>query len=666
MVARLGATIDEFSRERDALVATLRAAAGGGPVRAAVPVAAPPRPAPPGVPAWAPPLPPAVPAPPPPAPPAPARVPRRRVSPQQVLEGLGALLVVAASLAFVAVAWTRLGVTFQAAVMAAVTAAAAGASAWTARRGLRATEEALAAAGAALLAVDLGAAHALGLWGADALPGRLWAALSCALVALAALGLGRLTRTTVTWPAVALLAAQPVALLLLPEGQDGLVAGVAVLAGTALADVLALLVLRRSLHRLALGLAALWAVAGALRGLVLAWSLDPVQSWTATVLLGVAGAVAVPLLRELRPADPRPVAALAAGLPAVALSGSLSGVGVVGPVVAVGLGLVLLAGAAPVRSAPAVLAGLLASGAALGATGAGVVAEAGRTDLLALLALAAAVPAALAAVLRPELRAAATGAALVAPGSAAVLASDTLVRPEAAGLLLAAVAAVAFGVAALRAPSPEEATAATVGGATGLLAGLLTWPTGASGLVAVDLAVAGAAAGVYALVTRQRLVAAAAVAELVVASWIAAAGAEIRTPEVYTLPAAAGLLLLAVPALRSGAPSWAAEGAALAVALVPSAVVVVADPTAVRLTVVVVAAAALTVAGTLTHRQAPFVVGAGALVLVVAGRLGPYAPLVPRWVTLATVGLVLLVVGATYERRRQQAREAVAWVAQMR
>ncbi|SDC69168.1 hypothetical protein SAMN05660690_2148 [Geodermatophilus telluris] len=659
MVARLGATIEEFGRERDALLATLRAAAAGGPVP--LPARAP---VPPAAPAWVP-LPPAVPAP-PPAPPAAAPLPRRRVSPQQVLVGLGALLVVAASLAFVAVAWTRLGVGFQAAVMAAVTAAAAGASAWTARRGLRATEEALAASGAALLAVGLGAAHALGLWGLDAVPGRQWAAASCAAVALAGLGLGRLTRSTVTWPVVALLAAQPVGLLLLPAGQDGRAAGLAVLAGTALADVLLLLVLRRSLHRLAVGLAALWAVAGALRGLVLAWSLDPAQSWTATALLAVSGAVAVPLLRVLRPADPRLVAAGAAGLSAVALSGSLSGVGVLGSVGAVGLGLALLAGAAPVRSAPAVLAGLLASGAALVGTGAGVVAEAGRTDLLALLALAATAPAALAAVLRPELRAAATGAALAAPGLAAVLASDALVRPETAGLLLAAVAAVAFGVAALRAPAPEESAAAAVGGATGLVAGLLTWPTEAYGLVAVDLAVAGAAAGVYALVTRQRPVATLAVAELVVASWIAAAGAEVRTPEVYTLPAAAGLLLLAVPALRSGAASWAAEGAALAVAVVPSAVVVVADPTAVRLAVVVVAAAALTVAGTLTHRQAPFVVGAGALVLVVVGRLGPYAPLVPRWVTLATVGLVLLAVGATYERRRQQAREAVAWVAEMR
>ena len=127
-----------------------------------------------------------------------------------------------------------------------------------------------------------------------------------------------------------------------------------------------------------------------------------------------------------------------------------------------------------------------------------------------------------------------------------------------------------------------------------------------------------------------------------------------------------GLLLLALPRLRAGAPSWAAEGAAVAVALVPSALVAVADPTAPRLVLVVAAAAALTVAGTLTHRQAPFVVGTGVLAVVAAGRLLPVAPLLPRWVTLATAGLLMLVLGATYERRRQQAREAVAWVAQMR
>ena len=54
------------------------------------------------------------------------------------------------------------------------------------------------------------------------------------------------------------------------------------------------------------------------------------------------------------------------------------------------------------------------------------------------------------------------------------------------------------------------------------------------------------------------------------------------------------------------------------------------------------------------------------LLFVTVGRLAPYAPLLPRWLTLGTAGLLLLVLGATYDHRRRQAREAVAWVGQMR
>jgi hypothetical protein len=587
-----------------------------------------------------------------------------------VLLGLGALLVVAAAIAFVAVAWTRLGVAFQAAVMATVTAAACGTSALAARRGLRATEEALAAAGAALLVVDLAAAHGLGLFGADRVPLELWAGLSCVAVVLVALALGRATRSTTTWPLVALLAAQPAGWLLLPADLADGAAGVAVLAATALGDVLVLRWLRPALVPLALTLSSLVALPAALLGLLLAWVGSPLDSWLSTALLTTAGAAAVVLLRRVRPAalaDPRPAAGLAAAVAAAALAGSLSASGAAGGVAAAALGLLLLSVAAPERVAGPLLTALVAAGAVLAGAGASVVEDADHYGVLAALVLAAAVPAVLAALLRPPVRPAATAAAFAAAGLAVLTAREGgLLESPATGLLLAIVGATAFGVAALRAGTAEEFAAAASGAVAGAVAGVVTAEVGAWGQMAIDLVVVGAAAGCYALVTGRRPVAAIAVADLVLAGWIAAAGADIRTPEVYTLPAAVGLLLLAVPALRAGAASWAAEGPATAVALLPSALVAVAEPTAVRLAGAVTAAVVLTVAGTLTHRQAPFVVGAGALVLVVLGRLAPYAPLVPRWVTLATAGLVLLVVGATYERRRQQAREAVAWVAQMR
>jgi hypothetical protein len=303
----------------------------------------------------------------------------------------------------------------------------------------------------------------------------------------------------------------------------------------------------------------------------------------------------------------------------------------------------------------------------LTAGGSGLLAVDGRAGILGLVVLAGTVPAALAAVRLAGFRPQAVVVALLCPVGAVLLArEDGWLGTAVAGLLVALVAAAGFALAAARAGTPEEAAAAGAAALATLLAAVSTAETGAWGQVAIQLAIAGAAGGAYALVASRRDVAVLAVADLVAACWVAAGGAAVQTVEVYTLPAAAGLLVVALPQLRAGARSWAAEGAAVTTALVPSALVVVAEPSALRLVLVVVAAGTLTVAGTLTHRQAPFVVGAGSLVFVVLGRLTPYAPLAPRWLTLAVVGLLLLALGATYERRRQQAHEAVAWVTQMR
>ncbi|MGY1643763.1 SCO7613 C-terminal domain-containing membrane protein [Geodermatophilus sp. SYSU D00703] len=676
VVARIEVTIDEMARDRDRLLDTLRAAAAGAPP---APPEAPARPAhrgspiaervPPGRPGSGP-----FPAAPLPAPSTEDRprllpAPARRISPQQVLLGLGALLVVAAAIAFVAVAWTRLGLVFQAAVMGTVTVSACGISAWTARRGLRATEEALAAAGAALLAVDLGAAHALGLWGLDGVVLRLWTAASCGTVVAVALALGRLTRSTTTWPLVALLAAQPVPVLLVPESAT--TAAVAALLGTALLDVGTLLRLRPVLAPIAQVLATLATVAAALGGTAVAWSGTALDGWIATALLAAAGPVGLLLRQEPRLAARLPravlVAGVGAGVAAVALAGSLARSAAPGWMVAAGLGVALLTASVPVVRRPVPLAALLAGGGVLVVLGGALLALDPRLGLLGLVVAAGTVPAALAAVRVPEVRRTALITALLCPPGAVLLVrEDGWLTSAVAGLLVVLVAVTGFALASARVRTPEEPVAAGAATLVALVAALATAEVGAWGQTALHLGLGGAAAGVYALVSRRRDVAVLAVADLVVAAWVAAAGARVETPEAYTLPAALGLLLVTLPQLRARGWSWTAEGPALATALVPSALVVVAEPSVLRLVLVVVAAAALTVGGTLAHRQAPFVLGSAALAFVVLSRLAPYAPLVPRWLTLATVGLTLLMLGATYERRRQQAREAVAWVAQMR
>jgi hypothetical protein len=363
----------------------------------------------------------------------------------------------------------------------------------------------------------------------------------------------------------------------------------------------------------------------------------------------------------------RTVAATGAGVVGLALGGSLQTLGAAGPVVAGALGLAVLTGAAAVLlRARTAGGGLLAAGAALTGVGLLLLADADRLRPLSLLALATAVPAVTAAVRLPAVRSWATGVAVLAPAAAVLLAREGRWLPAVtAGLLLALVGAVGFAVGALRVGRREEWAGPAAGSIAGVAAAVTSSEVAAWGQVGLQLAVVGAAAGCYALVSGRRWVAAVAVADLVVASWVAIGGAGVETPEAYTLPAAAGLLLVALPRLRAGARSWSAEGAAVAVGLLPSAFVVVAEPSAARLVLVVAAAAVLTAGGALRHRQAPFVLGAASLAFVVLGRLGPYAPLLPRWVALAAAGLLLLVVGATYERRRQQAREAVAWVAQM-
>ncbi|MBN1093090.1 DUF2157 domain-containing protein [Blastococcus sp. TML/M2B] len=681
VVARIGTTLGELARDRDALLASLRAAAPGAPRT--------------GAPAWGPPVaPPAAPAPvaafpppgtfpPPPAPPtappaagppqaAPApRPPRRQLSPQQVLLGLGALLLVTAALAFVAVAWTRLGLVFQAGLMLTVTAVACGCSTWAARRGLRATEEALAAAGAALLAIDLGAARARGLPGIEDLPLRLWTAISCGVVLGVALLLGRLTRTTAVWPLAALLAAQPLPFLLLGADLVSGPAGVAAALALAAADLAAAGRLRPGVDRVALVLAAVAGTAGVVGGIGTAAGADAADSWASTAVLAVAGAAALAVDRRnpvLLPGLPSwTVPAAFGAMVGLGLAGSLQHADGQGWWIAASLGLGLLTAGALLAERLRTAAPVVAAGTALVLVHAQSLADDERYGALAAVALAATVPALVTALRVVALRPAAAAATVLASAGALLLArADDVLPAVVAGLLLALLAAAGFGAATARRDRAEEYPVAAAAALAGLAAGATSASVEAWGQVGLQLGVLGVAAGCYAVVAGQRPVAVVAVADLVVATWIAVGGAGVETPEAYTLPAAAGLLVLAVPALRSGAPSWAAEGAAVGVALVPSALVVAAEPTALRLVLVVAGAAGLVVFGTLGHRQAPFVIGTGVLLLVTVARLAPYAPLLPLWVSLGTAALLLLAVGATYERRRQQAREAVAWVGQMR
>ncbi|MGG8407618.1 SCO7613 C-terminal domain-containing membrane protein, partial [Streptomyces sp. 12297] len=72
------------------------------------------------------------------------------------------------------------------------------------------------------------------------------------------------------------------------------------------------------------------------------------------------------------------------------------------------------------------------------------------------------------------------------------------------------------------------------------------------------------------------------------------------------------------------------------------------------------AALAVTLAGGRLRLQAPLLLGGAVLVLVALHELAPYvvqvAGVLPRWLPPALAGLLLLAVGATYEKRLRDAR----------
>lgn len=691
VVARIESTLREFRADRDQLLRSLAAAAPAvaPPPAPAVHVATstslpppPPSVQPPPSPVQPPPSPvqpPPSPVQPPPVPPTAAAFPvpprpPRRLSPQQLLLGTGAVLLVSAAIAFAAVAWDSLSLTVQAGILLMVTGIVCAASVSAARRGLRTTGEALAMAGLALTVVDLVGARVKGLAGLDDIPLRTHAALTLGVVAILGLGLSRLAPTTKAWLIGALVAGQPLAFLALPESARTPVPLVATALLVSIVNVDVTRFAKGNVAGTAVGFAGIWWAFAIMLGTAAAWSETNADSVMCTVLVGAASAAAALAVRPLRLARGHwlvPILdVVVTAATALALAGALHQADVAGVLSTGILGLAVLTTAlllgAPEGSRrrrwrlPSRLAGALLSTVAL----AQLLADQHWVEAAALAALGAGCSAVV-AVLDRGLRVPAAVLAAGLPATAILLLVADGLAAERAGWLLALLGASTLGVACVRVGQREERSLASTAAFVGLTAVTSTATTLAWGQLALQMSVVGAGLLAYGRVSRQHPVLLLGLAELVVAAWIGAAGHSVTTPEVYTLPAVAALLLAAGRGLRT-APSWAVWGAPLLVGLAPSTLVLLDHSEPLRLVLVVTVATACAVLGTLTHRQAPFVIGLGVLVAVAVSELGPYAELIPRWVSLGTAGIVLLALGATYERRLAQAREAVAWVGGLR
>jgi hypothetical protein len=154
-----------------------------------------------------------------------------------------------------------------------------------------------------------------------------------------------------------------------------------------------------------------------------------------------------------------------------------------------------------------------------------------------------------------------------------------------------------------------------------------------------------------------------AAAEALLVVWVQLAALDVTLVEAYTLPLAAVLLAVGIVvdrrAAHAGRPlaSWATLSAGIAVGLGPTVVLSITDPGSLRPLIGLVGGAAVLVVGAVTGRRAAVDLGAAAVAVLGIRQLAPWVGSLPNWMVIGATGVVLLVVGATFEQRRRDARE---------
>ncbi|MFF4447483.1 SCO7613 C-terminal domain-containing membrane protein [Streptomyces sp. NPDC001502] len=295
----------------------------------------------------------------------------------------------------------------------------------------------------------------------------------------------------------------------------------------------------------------------------------------------------------------------------------------------------------------------------------------GRTATFAvwgLLGAGCAAAAAYGAASRPLRSGAAVGAVgyatgvLVAAGAVSDLAVVWWALPVLAVPALAAALGPRLGGVRL----PVEIAAAVAGVlAVGLSAGR-------AGTLALVLALAGVVCAGAAVRPDRRVLGWAAGALFAAATWVRLAEAGVSAPEAYTLPVTVPALVVGLLRRRRDpqASSWTAYGPGLAATLLPSLLAAWGDPGWLRPLLLGAAALVVTLLGARGRLQAPLLLGGAVLAAVAVHELAPYvvqvAGALPRWVPPALAGLLLLAVGATYERRLRDARRLRAAIGRLR
>ncbi|MFJ6562053.1 SCO7613 C-terminal domain-containing membrane protein [Streptomyces sp. NPDC091412] len=301
------------------------------------------------------------------------------------------------------------------------------------------------------------------------------------------------------------------------------------------------------------------------------------------------------------------------------------------------------------------------------AAGLALLSLASQGATLAVLAALTAVFAVAAA--HPRLTAVCASASLAGAAGLACAVGAAAGRPPAHTALLVLVVPAAAALLAARVPRtgvPVEVT----GAVAGLLAvGLAVTD---APVLALVLALCGVIAAGTAVRADRRQMGYVAAALFVLATWVRLGSWAVGAPEAYTLPVTVPALVVGFVRRRRDpeASSWTAYGPGLSATLVPSLLAAWADADWPRPLLLGTAAVALTLLGARHRLQAPLVLGGSVLVLDALHELAPYlvqlAGVLPRWLPPAFAGLLLLVLGATYEERLRNARRVRDVLGRMR
>jgi cell division protein FtsW (lipid II flippase) len=118
---------------------------------------------------------------------------------------------------------------------------------------------------------------------------------------------------------------------------------------------------------------------------------------------------------------------------------------------------------------------------------------------------------------------------------------------------------------------------------------------------------------------------------------------------------------------RPGAATLTTLSPGLSLALVPSLLWVLAEPTGPRALLLGLGCLVLVLAGARLRWTAPLLLGGTVGALLVLRLAAPYlGDAVPRWVLIGGAGALLIAVGATWERRLTEARHVVDYVRALR